>query len=248
MFDLQNKTAVVTGASRGIGRAIALKLAQNGADVAVIYSSNQQKAQDVVDIISSMGRKCSCYQCDIADFAKCKETVTTIIDDLGGIDILVNNAGIIRDKLVFSMSYDDFNQVIQTNLIGTFNMVHHSYMHFVKRKSGRIINISSVIGTNGNVGQANYAASKAGIIGFSKSVAKELASKHVTCNIIAPGYIETDMTDSINDIAKQKILSTIPMNQVGSPDHIANTALFLASDEASYITGEVIKVDGGLTI
>lgn len=248
MFDLQNKTAVVTGASRGIGRAIALKLAQNGADVAVIYSSNQQKAQDVVDIISSMGRKCSCYQCDIADFAKCKETITTIINDFGGIDILVNNAGIIRDKLVFSMSYDDFNQVIQTNLIGTFNMVHHSYMHFVKRKCGRIINISSVIGTNGNVGQANYAASKAGIIGFSKSVAKELASKHVTCNIIAPGYIETDMTDSINDIAKQKILSTIPMNQVGSPDHIANTALFLASDEASYITGEVIKVDGGLTI
>ena len=246
MFSLKNKVAVVTGASRGIGKAIALKMAQSGADIALIYSKSEEKAKEVKQEIVSMGQKTITYQCDVSDFEKSKSVISKIMKDFKSIDILVNNAGIIRDNLLFSMSSEDFDKVIKVNLNGTFNMIHHTYLNFVKKKSGRIINISSVMGLCGYKGGANYAASKAGIIGLSKSVAKELAAIGVTCNVIAPGYIQTDMADALSNSRKEKMLEEIPLKKVGNVDDIASAAVFLASDEAKYITGEVLKVDGGL--
>lgn len=246
MFSLKNKVAVITGGSRGIGKAICLRMAESGADIVIVYASNDKKANEVVEEISKMGNEAVAYKCDISQDLEVKNLIHKILDKFKKIDILVNNAGIRDDKLAFNMDCNSFNKVIQTNLIGTFNMIHHSYLNFVKNNNGRIINISSVVGLSGNAGQSNYAASKAGIIGLSKSIAKELGRKNVTCNVIAPGFIETDMTNDLKN--KQEILSNISLNQLGSAEDVASAAVFLASDEAKYITGSIIKVDGGLII
>lgn len=246
MFSLKGKTAVVTGGSRGIGEAIAIKMAESGADIALVYASNDKKTQEVANKIKSMGRKAIAYKCDVSKDEEVKELIKKIINDFEAIDILVNNAGITDDGLAFNMAFDTFNKVIQVNLLGTFNMIHHCYLNFIRNKKGRIINISSVIGLCGNAGQSNYASSKAGIIGLSKSIAKELAPKNVTCNVIAPGFIDTDMTKDLKK--KESILNNIYLKRFGTSDDVAATAVFLASDEAAYITGEVIKVDGGLIL
>jgi len=222
------KTAVVTGASSGIGLAIANEFEAQGATVARVSTSSPA------------------YPCNVADFDAVKETCDKIIADLGGVDILVNNAGITKDGLLMGMSESDFDQVIAVNLKGAFNFTKHLIRPLLKSKHGRIINISSVIGIGGNAGQANYAASKAGIIGFTKSMAKELAGKGITVNAIAPGFIETAMTDVLNDSVKAKILDAIPLKKMGNVNHVAAAAVFLAGSE--YITGEVIKVDGGMCI
>lgn len=243
---LNGKTALITGASRGIGRAIALKLASEGADIAVVYAGNTEKALDVVAEILTYGVKAEAFQCDVADFNAVKETVDAVKNTFGSIDILVNNAGITKDGLVMSMKEDAFDDVIATNLKGAFNMIRHCTPVFVRKRSGRIINISSVAGLMGNPGQANYAASKAGLIGLTKSVARELASRGVCCNAIAPGFIQTDMTENI---AKDNpLLAGIPLGRIGQPEEIAALTAFLASDSAGYITGEVIRVDGGLAM
>ena len=245
---LQGKTALVTGASRGIGRSIALELARQGADVALVYAGNEEKAQATKAEVEALGVKANTYRCNVADFDATKELVARVIEEMGGIDILVNNAGIVRDGLVLSMKEVDFDQVIDVNLKGAFNMIKHTYSHFMRKRKGRIINITSVIGLSGNAGQANYASAKAGLIGLTKSVAKELAGRGVTCNAIAPGYIATDMTDALSDKVKETMEAAIPMKKVGAPEDIAYTAAFLASDGARYITGEVIRVDGGLAM
>ena len=243
---LKGKVAVVTGASRGIGRAIAIKLAVDGSDVAIVYLGNKEKAEEVKVMIDSIGVRCNIYKCDVSSFAESEETVKQILSDFGGIDILVNNAGITRDKLMLQMNEEDFDSVIDTNLKGAFNMIKHTYMNFMKKKSGKIINISSVAGVMGNPGQANYSSAKAGIIGLTKTVAKELASRNVCCNAIAPGFIETDMTESFKE--NDAILNKIPMKRMGNPDEVANLAAFLSSDNANYITGEVIRIDGGIAM
>lgn len=246
MLRLDDKTAVITGGSRGIGRSICLKLAKHGANIAFIYTTDEKKASDTVKEISHFGHNVSAYRCDVSNDLEVKETINNIINKYKKIDILVNNAGIKDDKLAFNMDYNCFNKVIQTNLIGTFNMIHHCYMNFIKNNGGRIINISSVVGLSGNVGQANYASSKAGIIGLTKSIAKELGRKNITCNVVAPGFIETEMTNNLKN--KEDILHGIPLNKIGSPEDVANTVAFLASDEAKYITGSIINVDGGLVL
>lgn len=248
MFDLQGKNAIVTGASRGIGKAIALKLAALGANVAVVYAGNADKAAETVAEIENLGVKAKSYACNVAEFESAKNLVSAVIEDFGGIDILVNNAGITKDALVLSMKEEDFDKVIDVNLKGTFNMVKSTYSHFMKKRHGRIVNISSIVGLNGNAGQANYSASKAGVIGLTKSVAKELAARGVTVNAVAPGFIATDMTDAMPEKAKEAVLGSIPMKRVGTGEDIANAVAFLVSDEAAYITGEVIRVDGGMAI
>lgn len=248
MLDFSNKNAIVTGASRGIGKAIALKLASLGANVAVVYAGNAEKAAETVSEIENIGVKAKAYCCDISSFDAAKELISSVIEEFGGIDILVNNAGIVKDCLVLSMKEDDFDRVIDVNLKGAFNMIKNVYQHMMKKRRGRIINLSSVVGLNGNAGQANYAAAKAGIIGMTKSVAKELAARGVTVNAIAPGFINTDMTASLSDKNKEAIMGSIPAKKMGSPEDIANAVAFLASDEAAYITGEVIKVDGGMAM
>lgn len=245
-MSLQGKTALVTGASRGIGRAIALRLAADGADVAVIYAGSEDKALAVCEEIRALGRRSGAYRCDVADAAQVKETVKAVTAELGGIDILVNNAGITRDGLVLSMKDADYDAVLDTNLKGAFHMIRACYSGFIRRRSGRIINISSVSGMMGNAGQANYAASKAGLIGLTKSVARELASRGVTCNAIAPGFIETDMTENIGE--EHPLRNMIPLGRMGKPEDIAAAAAFLAGDTAAYITGEVLRVDGGLAM
>ncbi|MFA7205095.1 MAG: 3-oxoacyl-[acyl-carrier-protein] reductase [Saccharofermentanales bacterium] len=245
---LKGKTAVVTGGSRGIGAEIANKLAQNGADIALLYAGNDEAASKVVSAISRSGNKCVAYKCDVSDFNSSRNTVERIITDFGEIDILVNNAGIVRDGFVLSMQEEDFDDVIAVNLKGSFNMIKHVYRHMMKRRTGRIINISSVVGLSGNAGQSNYAASKAGLIGLTKSTAKELAGRGITCNAVAPGYIETDMTASLSEGVKAGYISAIPMRRAGNGSEVADAVLFLASNMADYITGEVIKVDGGLSM
>ena len=245
---LQGKTALVTGASRGIGRSIALELARQGADVALVYAGNEEKAQATKAEVEALGVKANTYRCNVADFDATKELVARVIEEMGGIDILVNNAGIVRDGLVLSMKEVDFDQVIDVNLKGAFNMIKHTYSHFMRKRKGRIINITSVIGLSGNAGQANYASAKAGLIGLTKSVAKELAGRGVTCNAIAPGYIATDMTDALSDKVKETMEAAIPMKKAGAPEDIAYTAAFLASDGARYITGEVIRGEWGLAM
>lgn len=245
---LKGKTAVVTGASRGIGKSIALKMAENGANIAILYSGNQQAAQQTCTEAKELGADVQIYKCDVSDFESCGKTVADIIKHFGSVDILVNNAGITADKLVLQMSEQDFDRVVDINLKGAFNMIKHTYSCFAKKRSGRIINISSVSGIMGNAGQANYASAKAGMIGLTKSVAKELASRNVTCNAIAPGFIETDMTNAMPQKIKENAAQTIPMKKMGKPEDIANMAVFLASDLSGYITGEVIKIDGGLSM
>lgn len=245
---LNDKVAFVTGASRGIGKAIALEMARNGADVAVCYSSNETAAEEVCQQIRALGRNAQSYRCDVSDMEQCSETVKAAIAHFGHLDILVNNAGITRDNLMLMMKEEDFDKVIATNLKGAFHMMKHAGAHFLKRKQGTIINISSVSGMMGNAGQVNYAAAKAGVIGMTKSAAKELAGRGITCNAIAPGFITTDMTDQLSDKQKEAVVSAIPLKRMGQPEDIAHLAVFLASPLASYITGEVIKVDGGIYI
>ena len=245
-MSLNGKTALVTGASRGIGRAIALRLAEDGANVAVIYAGSADKAEAVVDEITALGVNAKAYRCNVADSAAVNETVKAVTNDLGKIDILVNNAGITRDGLMLRMKDEDFDAVLDTNLKGAFNMIRACYSGFIRKKSGRIINISSVSGIMGNAGQANYSASKAGVIGLTKSVARELASRGITCNAVAPGFIQTDMTENLGD--NNPLLNSIPLGRMGKPEDIAAAVAFLASDSAAYITGEVLKVDCGLAI
>lgn len=245
---LKDKVAFVTGASRGIGRAIALKMAESGADVAICYSSSEAPAQEVCEEIRAMGRKAQAYRCDVSDYQQCSETVKAIVAEFGKLDILVNNAGITKDNLLLMMKEDEFDRVIATNLKGAFNMTKHAGAHFLKRKQGTIINITSVSGMMGNAGQANYAAAKAGLIGLTKTAAKELAARGITCNAIAPGFIGTDMTEQLSDKQKSAVVEAIPLKRMGQPEDIANLAVFLASPMAAYITGEVIKVDGGIYI
>lgn len=245
-MSLNGKTALVTGASRGIGRAIALRLAEDGANVAVIYAGSVDKAEAVVNEITALGVNAKAYRCNVADSAAVNETVKAVTNDLGKIDILVNNAGITRDGLMLRMKDEDFDAVLDTNLKGAFNMIRACYSGFIRKKSGRIINISSVSGIMGNAGQANYSASKAGVIGLTKSVARELASRGITCNAVAPGFIQTDMTENLGD--NNPLLNSIPLGRMGKPEDIAAAVAFLASDSAAYITGEVLKVDGGLAI
>ena len=245
-MSLNGKTALVTGASRGIGRAIALRLAEDGANVAVIYAGSADKAEAVVNEITALGVNAKAYRCNVADSAAVNETVKAVTNDLGKIDILVNNAGITRDGLMLRMKDEDFDAVLDTNLKGAFNMIRACYSGFIRKKSGRIINISSVSGIMGNAGQANYSASKARVIGLTKSVARELASRGITCNAVAPGFIQTDMTENLGD--NNPLLNSIPLGRMGKPEDIAAAVAFLASDSAAYITGEVLKVDGGLAI
>ena len=243
---LSNKIALVTGASRGIGRQIALTFAEYGATVIVNYNGSKEKAEEVVNLIKEKGGQAESYQCSVADDEACKTMITYILEKYGRIDILVNNAGITRDNLLMKISEEDFEAVMDTNLKGTFHTIKHMYRAFLKQRGGRIINLTSVTGLLGNAGQANYAASKAGVIGLTKSVARELASRGVTVNAIAPGFIDTEMTQAMTDAAKEATIANIPMKKIGETVDIAETAAFLASDKAKYITGQIISVDGGM--
>jgi len=241
---IKGKVALITGASRGIGRAITLKLASQGVDTAVIYAGNADKAFDVCQEAHAFDVRAEAFQCDVSDFAAAKECVSAVIKSFGTIDILINNAGITRDGLVMAMKEEAFDSVIDTNLKGAFNMIRHCTPIFVKKRGGAIINISSIAGLIGNAGQANYAASKAGLIGLTKSVARELASRNICCNAIAPGFIKTDMTEEIRE--DNPLMSSIPLGRTGRPEEVAELAAFLCTTD--YITGEVIRVDGGLAI
>ena len=245
---LTGKIAIVTGASRGIGRQIAKTLAEQGAAVIVNYCGSEQAANETVEQITASGGTAIAYQADVSDYTQAADMMNDVVKEYGRIDILINNAGITRDNLILKMNDEDFMKVINTNLTGTFNCVKHASKIMLKQKYGRIVNMASIVGIYGNAGQANYAASKAGVIGMTKSVAKELGSRNITVNAIAPGYIGTDMTDSLPDAAKEKITSAIAMKRMGTVEDVANLAAFLASDNASYITGQVIGVDGGMSI
>lgn len=245
---LENKIALVTGASRGIGRAIALRLAKDGATVIVNYNGNAAKAAEVVDEITAAGGTAEAYGCNVADDTACGEMIHHILDTYGRLDILVNNAGITKDNLVMKMSDAEFDAVYETNLKGAFHTIHHASRALLKQRSGRIINISSVSGIMGNAGQANYCAAKAGIIGLTKSVARELASRGITVNAVAPGMIDTDMTSGLSDKVKEGMLAQIPLSRIGRTEDIAAAVAFLASDDAAYITGQVLAVDGGMTM
>lgn len=245
---LEGKIAVVTGASRGIGRAIAEKLASMGAMVVINYNGSAEKAEEVKEKIESNGQKAVVMQCNVSDYAACEAFIGEVIKTYGRIDILVNNAGITKDGLLMKMSEEDFDNVINVNLKGTFNCVRHVTRQMIKQRSGRIINLSSVVGVTGNAGQVNYAASKAGVIGLTKSTAREVASRGITVNAVAPGFIETDMTDVLSDKVKEASVSQIPLGHFGKAEDVANTVAFLASDDAGYITGQVIHVDGGMVM
>ena len=245
---LENKIAVVTGAGRGIGRGIALALAREGAMVVVNYNGSKERAEEVVRTIEEAGGKAVAIQCNISDFEAAKEFFANVVKEYGKIDILVNNAGITKDNLMMKMSEEEFQSVIQTNLAGTFHGVKFVTRPMMKQRQGRIINIASVSGVIGNMGQANYSASKAGVIGLTKAAAKELASRNITVNAIAPGFIATEMTDVLSDSVKEAAVATIPLGRFGEVEDIAETVVFLASDKAKYITGQVICVDGGIAI
>ena len=245
---LNGKIAVVTGASRGIGKAIAMKFAQLGATVVINYNGSAQKAEEVKQSIIADGGRAVIKQCNVADYDACEAFIKEVIDQFGRIDILVNNAGITKDGLIMRMSEEDFTNVVDVNLKGTFHCIRFASRQMMKQRSGRIINMSSVVGISGNAGQINYAASKAGVIGMTKSAAKELASRGITVNAIAPGYIETDMTNVLSDKVKEETMKQIPLGRLGQTEDIAATAAFLASDEAGYITGQVLAVDGGMAI
>lgn len=244
----EKKIALVTGASRGIGRAIALELARQGMDIAIVYAGNEAAAQETRAAVEALGARAACYACDVSDFAATGELVARVTEELGPVYALVNNAGITRDRLTPQLKEEDFDRVIDVNLKGAFHLIRHCYGGFVRRRAGRIVNISSVIGLSGNAGQANYAAAKAGLIGLTKSIAKELAPRGITCNAIAPGMIETDMTGAMPEKAREAMIPMIPMRRAGRPEEIAALAGFLCSEGASYITGTVIPADGGLSM
>ncbi|NTV78174.1 MAG: 3-oxoacyl-[acyl-carrier-protein] reductase [Clostridiales bacterium] len=245
---LEGKVALITGASRGIGREIALTLAAYGADIIVNYHGSKEKAEQVCEEVRALNRRAVAVQCDVSDYEQCGNMIQEMLTEFTHIDILVNNAGVTKDNLVMKMTAEDFDYVIDTNLKGTFYTIKHLYKAFLKQRSGRIINLSSVSGVLGNAGQANYAASKAGVIGLTKTMAKELASRNITVNAVAPGYIETDMTHALTESQKEATIAQIPLKRVGTTKDIAETVAFLASDKASYITGQVISVDGGMAI
>ncbi|WP_314620834.1 3-oxoacyl-[acyl-carrier-protein] reductase [uncultured Selenomonas sp.] len=245
---LDGKTALVTGASRGIGRAVALALAAAGARVAINYAGNVKAAEEVKAAVEAAGGTAILCQADVADSAAVEAMVAAVVKEFGTIDILVNNAGITRDTLLMRMKDEDFAKVLDTNLKGVFYCTKAVSKLMMKKRAGRIVNMASVIGLVGNAGQANYAAAKAGVIGFSKSVAKELASRGITVNVVAPGFIGTDMTADLPETVKEKALADIPLGKMGEPEDVANAVLFLASDQASYITGQVVNVDGGMVM
>ena len=242
------RIALVTGASRGIGAAVAKRLAADGYFVIVNYNGSAQRAQEVVTQITAAGNEAVAMQCDVSDFDACGELIARITADYGRLDVLVNNAGITRDGLLMRMSEADFDAVIDTNLKGAFHTIRHASRQFLKQRSGRIINIASVSGLLGNAGQANYAASKAGVIGLTKSVARELASRQITVNAVAPGFIATEMVDAMTDSAKAAMTDHIPFGRIGEPEEVADVVAFLASGAARYVTGQIIAVDGGMSI
>lgn len=247
-MELSGKTALVTGAGRGIGAAIAKKLADKGATVIINYSGNDKAAQNTLDDIAADGNKAEIYKCNVADYEEVEQMIQYVVQKYKKIDILINNAGITRDGLIMRMSEKDFDDVIDVNLKGTFNCIRHVARQMIKQRCGRIVNMSSVVGIAGNAGQVNYAASKAGVIGITKSAAKELAARGITVNAIAPGYIDTDMTRVLSDDIKDGIVSQIPLKRMGQVSDIADAAVFLVSDRASYITGQVLSVDGGMNM
>lgn len=245
---LNDKVAVVTGASRGIGRAVALELAKQGAAVVINYNGSQQKAEEVKTLIEEAGGTAAIMQCNVADFEACEAFIKAIIKEYGRIDILVNNAGITKDGLLMKMPEADFDQVLNINLKGTFNCIRFVSRQMLKQRSGRIINMASVVGVTGNMGQANYAASKAGVIGLTKATARELASRGITVNAVAPGFIESDMTEVLPEEVKASSLAGIPLGKFGKSQDVADAVAFLASEQAGYITGQVLHVDGGMVM
>ena len=245
---LEGKIALVTGAAKGIGRAIALALAADGATVVVNYNGSKERAEQVVEEIKALGADGVAYQCNVADTAATADMVKEVIKTYGKLDILVNNAGITRDNLIMKMSEEDFDAVIDANLKGCFNTIKAVRRQMLKQRAGRIINITSVSGILGNAGQANYAASKAGIIGLTKTMARELASRGITVNAVAPGFVDTDMTQVLPENVKEAATAQIPLGRFGKPEDIANMVAYLASEKASYITGQIISVDGGMAI
>lgn len=245
---LNGKTAIVTGGSRGIGRAIAMELGKRGANILVNYAGSEAKAQAVVEEIEALGVKAIKFQADVANEAEVKEMVKAAIDNFGSVDILVNNAGITRDNLLMRMKESEFDQVINTNLKGVFICTKAVTRQMMKQRSGKIINVASIVGVSGNPGQANYVAAKAGVIGLTKSAAKELASRNILVNAVAPGFISTDMTDALTDEQREGMLSLIPLAKLGEPEDVAKVVRFLASDDANYITGQTIHIDGGMVM
>lgn len=241
-----SKVALITGATRGIGKQIAITLAKSGYDIAINYRTENDDLTNTKEEIEKNNVKCLAVKGDVAIFEDCEKFVEEVVKEFGKIDVLVNNAGITRDTLLMRMKKEDFESVINTNLVGTFNVTKNVISHMLKARFGRIINISSVVGVSGNAGQTNYAASKAGIIGFTKSLAKEVASRNILVNAVAPGFIETGMTDVLKDEIKQDIEKNIPLKRIGTPEDVANVVKFLASEDSSYITGQVINVDGGM--
>jgi 3-oxoacyl-[acyl-carrier protein] reductase len=245
---LKGKIAVVTGAGRGIGRAIALHLAKSGAKVVVNYRSSIAQVEELLNVIKDNGGEAIAVQADISKEAEVKALIEATVKQFGRLDILVNNAGITKDNLLMRMSEEDFNQVLDINLKGTFLCTKHASTIMLKQRSGKIINISSVVGVTGNIGQANYAASKAGVIGLTKAAARELASRGITVNAVAPGFIDTDMTEHLSDKIKEASIANIPLKRFGTTDEIAGAVCFLASEAANYITGQVLQVDGGMVM
>ncbi len=245
---LNGKIAIVTGASRGIGKAIAIELAVDGATVVINYNGSEERAKEVLAEIERRGGKGMLYQCNVADFTECEEFVRAIEKEYGRIDILVNNAGITRDGLLMRMTEADYDAVLDTNLKGTFHMMRFVNRIMLKKRAGRIINISSVSGVLGNAGQANYSASKAGVIGLTKAVAREVASRGITVNAIAPGFIETEMTEELSEQVQSAAKAQIPLGRFGATEDIANMVVYLASEKAGYITGQVIQIDGGMAM
>ncbi len=247
-MDFKNKVAVVTGGYSGIGRCVSEKLASFGADIALVGIGREEDKNEALKAVEALGVKVKAYDLDVSDFEAGEAVIKEIISDFGKIDILVNNAGITRDKLMLNMAEADFDAVINVNLKGVYNMTKHVYKPFMRQRSGRIVNMASIVGINGNAGQANYSASKAGVIGLTKSVARELAARGVTVNAVAPGYIDTPMTQALSDKVKEEISAAIPMKRRGLPEDVANVVAFLCSDLAAYVTGEVIRVDGGIAM
>ena len=243
---LEGKTVLVTGASRGIGRGIALKMAEAGASVAFTYLSSPDKAAALEQMLQQYGTQCKGYRSDASSFSAAEELISSILADFGGLDAVVNNAGITRDNLLMRMTEEQFDEVIKTNLKSVFNITRACQKPMLKARKGSIINISSIVGVKGNAGQSNYAASKAGVIGFTKSIALELGSRNIRCNAIAPGFIETEMTEAVNEEAVAKWKESIPMKKAGTVEDVANVVLFLASDMSAYVTGQTINVCGGL--
>lgn len=244
----ENKVALITGATRGIGREIALELAENGMDIAINYRSESDIPEDLKGEIEAYNVRCEFVQADVSDFEQCERMVKETIEKFGKIDVLVNNAGITRDGLIMRMKKEDFESVIDVNLVGTFNVTRNVIPHMLKQRVGRIVNLASVVGVAGNAGQTNYSASKAGVIGFTKSLAKEVASRNILVNAVAPGFIDTDMTSVLSDSVKENIHAQIPLKRMGTKREVAKVVKFLVSEDSSYVTGQVVNIDGGMVM